>query len=129
MPDSDTTRNQVYNIWFFSEVNVILRKTLAIMLTGIKEARKLAGFRLPLSLIEKVKIAAKTAGTSVNDYVCATLALATKDIETQEEMENHKRETQAFLDRFGGAWIGSESDEDLKSVIQSNKSISSPVEL
>ena len=109
MPDSDTTRNQVYIIWFFSEVNVFLRKTLAIMLTGIKEARKLAGFRL--------------------DYVCATLALATKDIETQEEMENHKRETQAFLDRFGGAWIGSESDEDLKSVIQSNKSTSSPVEL
>ena len=99
------------------------------MLTGIKEARKLAGFRLPLSLIEKVKIAAKTAGTSVNDYVCSTLALATKDIETQEERENHKRETQAFLDRFGGAWIGSESDEDLKSVIQSNKSTSSPVEL
>lgn len=99
------------------------------MITGIKEARKLAGFRLPLSLIEKIKIAAMAAGTSVNDYVCSTLAAATEDIETQAEKEARIKETQAFLNRFSGAWVSSQNDEDLESVIQKNKSISSPVKL
>lgn len=99
------------------------------MLAGIREARKLAGFRLPLSLIEKIKIAARTAGTSVNEYVCTILANATEDIETQDEKEERIRETQAFMDRFSGAWISSDNDGDLKEVIQKNKSISSPVKL
>lgn len=84
------------------------------MLTGIKEARKLAGFRLPLSLIERIKIAALRAGTSVNDYVCTVLAAATEDIETQAEKVDRTKETQDFLNRFSGAWACSENDEDLK---------------
>ena len=69
-------------------MGIILRRmheTLTAMLTETKETRKLAGFRLPLSLIEIIKIAALTAGTSVNDYVCTTLATATEEIETQAE--------------------------------------------
>jgi hypothetical protein len=95
----------------------------------MKEARKLAGFRLPLSLIEKIKIAAMAAGTSVNEYVCSILSVATENIETQEEKEERIRETQSFLDCFSGAWASSGKDEDLNAVIQNNKSISSPVEL
>lgn len=95
----------------------------------MKEARKLAGFRLPLSLIEKIKIAAMAAGTSVNEYVCAILSVATEDIETQEEKKERIRETQSFLDSFSGAWVSSDNDEDIDAIIQNNKSISSPVKL
>ena len=126
---TDTAKNKDPIIWYFKEVSVYLHKVLTIMLTDIKDARKLAGFRLPLILIEKIKIAANNAGTSVNDYVCTTLANATEDIETPAEKEMRIRETKAFLDKFAGSWVSSENDEDLKEVIKKNKTISSPVNL
>lgn len=129
MSTVNTARNKDPIIWYFKEVNVYLRKTLTSMLTDLKEARKLAGFRLPLSLIEKIKIAAQRAETSVNDYVCTTLENATKDIETPAEKDERIRETKAFLDQFSGSWVSSDKDEDLKEVIRKHKTISSPVKL
>ena len=99
------------------------------MITSIKEERKLTGFRLPLSLIEKIRIAAQTAGTSVNEFVCGILSTATEDIETPLEKEQREKETKEFLERFEGSWVSTDNDEDLKEVIMKYKTSSSPVQL
>ena len=84
--------------------------------------RKLAGWRINPLTISRVKEAAKRENISANDFVERVLDEATKHIETKEEREERLLHNKSFLDRFAGAWKGSESSEEIMDSIKSANS-------
>ena len=78
------------------------------------------GFRLDSIVLARVKEAAKLNHLSVNEFVNQTLMEATKDIESEEEKEASRQRTESFIDKFFGAWVGDETEEE---ILQAGKSI------
>ena len=75
-------------------------------------------FRFEPLLLERLKEAAKREGISVNEYVGNILADATKDIITDKEMEERRRETEEFLEKVSGKWVGNETTEEIMKKIK-----------
>jgi len=86
--------------------------------TPPKSTKIQTAFRFEPQLLERVKEAAKREGISVNEYVGNILADATKDIITDKEMEERKRETEEFLDAVAGKWVGNETTEEIMKKIK-----------
>ena len=81
------------------------------------------GFRLESITLARVKTAAKQKQISVNEYVNQVLKEATRDIESEEEIEAGRRRTNAFLDEFCGAWVGDETAEEILAAAKSIKGV------
>ena len=83
------------------------------MIAAEKSPKIQTAFRFEPLLLERVKEAAKQEGVSVNEYVSNILADATKDIITEKEMEERRRETEEFLAAVAGKWVGDETTEEI----------------
>ena len=99
------------------------------MSTHIPSSRIQTAFRLEQRLISRLKEAAKRANISLNDYVSATLTEATRDIITEEEMEEERKKTQEFLDTCAGSWSGEESAGEIMDIIKEGRTTRGPVSL
>ena len=88
------------------------------MITSDKSPRIQTAFRFEPLLLERVKEAARRDNLSVNEYVSGILAEATKDIITDKEMEERRRETDEFLEKVSGKWVGNETTEEIMKKIK-----------
>jgi len=86
-----------------------------------RNAKIQTAFRFEPLLLERVKEAAKQGGVSVNEYVSNVLADATKDILTQEEMEERRRETDEFLAAVAGKWVDEGTTEEIMKRIREDR--------
>lgn len=85
-----------------------------------KANRIQTAFRLDDIVLARVKEAARNDHVSVNEFVNQILREVTKDIESKEEKEASRQRTEAFIERFCGAWVGDETEEE---ILQAGKSI------
>lgn len=100
------------------------------MRTSTNTTRRVqTAFRLDARLLARVKKAASESNVSVNDFVAARLAEATEDIRTDEELEEERMRTQAFLEACGGSWSGPESVEEIMHSIKDGNLSKEIVEL
>ncbi len=91
------------------------------MMAAEKSPKIQTAFRFEPQLLERVKEAAKQEGVSVNEYVSNVLAEATKDILTQQEMEERRRETEEFLAAVAGKWVDEGSTEEIMKRIREGR--------
>ena len=99
------------------------------MSTSSQPSRIQTAFRLEIRLISKLKEAARQAHISLNDYVSAALKEATKDVVTEEELEEERRKTAAFLDSCAGSWDGPETTEKIMETIKEGRTTRGPISL
>ena len=87
-----------------------------------RNAKIQTAFRFEPLLLDRVKEAAKQKGVSVNEYVSNVLVEATKEIITEKEMEERRRETEEFLEKVAGKWVDEgTTDEILKKIREGRK--------
>ena len=65
----------------------------------------------------------------MNDFVSHTLTEATKDVVTEEEMEEERRKTREFLSACAGSWNGPESADDIINTIKEGRTTRRPLSL
>jgi len=94
-----------------------------------KEKKVQTAFRFNLTLVGRLKEAAKMADVSVNEYVTSILTEATKDIESEAEKEEDRRRTKTLLDAVAGKWSGPESREEIMESIRGGRKERKIVEL
>ena len=86
-----------------------------------RNAKIQTAFRFEPLLLDRVKEAAKQKGVSVNEYVSNVLVEATKEILTEKEMEERRRETEEFLEKVAGKWVDEGSTEEIMKRIREGR--------
>jgi len=81
------------------------------------------GFRLDPIVLARVKEAARQQNISANEFVNRTLKEATQSIESEQEREECRKHTEAFLDAAFGSWVGDESEEEILNAGKSMKAV------
>ena len=81
------------------------------------------GFRLEPIVLARVKEAARQQNISANEFVNRTLKEATQSIESEQEREECRKHTEAFLDTAFGSWVGDESEEEILKAGKSMKTV------
>ena len=81
------------------------------------------GFRLEPIVLARVKEAARQQNISANEFVNRTLKEATQSIESEQEREECRKHTEAFLDAAFGSWVGDESEEEILNAGKSMKTV------
>ena len=81
------------------------------------------GFRLDPIVLARVKEAARQQNISANEFVNRTLKEATQSIESEQEREECRKHTEAFLDTAFGSWVGDESEEEILKAGKSMKAV------
>jgi len=81
------------------------------------------GFRLDPIVLARVKEAARQQNISANEFVNRTLKEATQSIESEQEREECRKHTEAFLDTAFGSWVGDESEEEILNAGKSMKAV------
>ena len=81
------------------------------------------GFRLDPIVLARVKEAARQQNISANEFVNRTLKEATQSIESEQEREECRKHTEAFLDAAFGSWVGDESEEEILKAGKSMKTV------
>lgn len=86
-----------------------------------RNAKIQTAFRFEPLLLDRVKEAAKQNGVSVNEYVSNVLVEATKEIITEKEMEERRRETEEFLAAVAGKWVDEGTTEEIMKRIREDR--------
>lgn len=91
--------------------------------------QKQTGIRFNPRVLARAKYAARLANTSLNEYINSLVEKATEDIRTEEEIEEERKRTLAFLEECGGSWSGPDSAEKIKAIIKEGRTVREPLAL
>lgn len=94
----------------------------------LREEKVFTGYRIRKKTVSRLKVLAKSLGTSVNELVDSTLYKLTENVKTEEDIAKEKAKLNKLFSLCSGAWKG-EAGDDCEKVIENCRIINPVVDL